>query len=89
VSAVLLRKFSNKYTSVECKNWTKKVEREKLVIFVDKVNQNNQAKDRIHSIDKKIFVSTKGFVDNAIQFAEEHEIDCYIKQENKFQKVEY
>ncbi len=87
--AALGRRFSDKYTWVECKNLKSKVDYEKVSALLRKVKENNDSKNKLHYIDNIIYVSANGFVDNAEVFARDNNIKCYMKKGNEFIESEY
>ncbi len=57
--------------------------------FYNVVQDYNNSKDKKYPMSKMIFVSASGFVDNALQFATEKGIECYTKNKDTFNKIDY
>jgi hypothetical protein len=89
IYGLLGKKFDDKYTWVECKNRTKIIDLRMVRDFYNEVQDYNSSKDKKYAISKLIFVSASGFVDNALQFAVQKDIECYKLEGNKFKKIEY
>lgn len=62
------------YIAIECKDYTKKIPVEKIEAFQSKC-------DRIKKINKKIFVSSKGFQSDAVNSAKYYGIDLFTAEE--------
>lgn len=78
------RRLGDKFTWVECKNWKTNIPIKEVSELYRKVQDNNASKDRRFKIDKLLFVANKGFVNVAEDFAREHNIACYVRQDNSF-----
>lgn len=85
--AYMSRILFDKYTWVECKNWKNKVSIDEVRKFDFQVKDNNNSKDKRFKIHKKIFVAANGFKQTALQYCEDKNILCYLKQKNKFIEV--
>lgn len=75
---LLSRRFTDNYTWVECKNRQTKTDIKMVRDLYNNVEDNNRSKDRKFKIDKMIFASSSGFVNNAEQYAYEKGIKCYM-----------
>ncbi len=87
IYALIGRSYSDKYTWVECKNWKTNISLDKVRELYSKVTDNNESKDRKFKVDKMLFVARKGFVNVAQDYADEHNITCFIKQDKSFIKL--
>ena len=76
--------LGNKYTWVECKNQKNNVNLVLVRDFYNKIKDNNQSKDKKFTIPKMIFVARNGFVNNAQDYAHEHNIRFFKKDNNSF-----
>lgn len=89
VYSLLSQKLDNKYTWVECKNHAEHIGIKIVRDFYHEVQDHNNSQDKKITVHKMIFVVASGFVDNALQFASEKGIDCYIKDGESFKKIIY
>lgn len=87
---IIGRTMGDKYTWVECKNYSGKVSIKLVRNFYEEVKDHNASESRKFTVDKMIFVSANGYVENALRFAKHKGIECYIKNaKGKFEKIEW
>jgi len=82
------RKLHNQYTWVECKNHAAKINIKTVRDFYAEVCDHNNSLDRKFDIHKTIFVSSGGFIDNALQIAKGKGIKCFTIRDGDFKEVE-
>jgi hypothetical protein len=74
---------------VECKNLKGKVNINQVQKTIDEVRHYRQSSDRDYKITHVYFVSTNGYVENALKLAVENDIKCYVKESQTFKEVDY
>lgn len=57
-------------------------------LLYSSVKEYKESKDTKYKFKKFAFVSASGFVDNALELAIDNHIDCYIKENEKFKKID-
>ena len=56
--------------------------------MISEIQEYKQSKDKEYKFNRYIFVSSNGFIDNALKLANSNNIECYTKNsENQFIKV--
>ena len=71
----------------ECKNLKTKVNINQIRKMLNEIKEYKESGDKQYKFVEFAFVSTSGFIDNAIELAIDNKINCYIKDGSKFKKV--
>ena len=73
------------YVWVECKDLQKSANHKHAQKFINEyTNYNGPFKFK-----RKIFVSRSGFVDNALKYLEDNNVECYVLDNKKFKRTTY
>ena len=59
------------------------------VDIIAEINAYNESKEKEYQIVETYFVSTNGFIENALKLAIDNHIICYTKENGIFKKIEY
>lgn len=87
---ILLGKlFSKEYAWVECKNTKAKTTYEQISKCVHEYEDYQSLDSKEYNFVRKYFVSSSGFVENALKLALDKGFECYTLKDGKFEKVEY
>ncbi len=85
--------FSNIYNResalVECKNLKGKANINHISKTLRELEDYKKSGDKEHKFKHHYFVSTNGYVENALRYAQEHGITCYEKENGKFVQSQY
>jgi len=73
------------YVWVECKDQQKPATHKQAQKAVNEYNNYNGK----YKFKKIIFVSNNGFVDNALKYLEDNNVECYFSDNNKFKSTTY
>lgn len=74
---------------VECKNLKTKVNISQVQKTIDEYKHYKESGNKEYKFVECYFVSTNGFVENALKLAVENGIKCYIKENGIFKKIDY
>lgn len=74
---------------VECKNLKTKVNISQVQKTIDELKHYKETENREYKFVEVYFVSSNGFVENALKLAIDNKINCFIKEGNKFKKIDY
>jgi hypothetical protein len=89
LALIIATNYTIEYAWVECKNWKDKVPIKEVEKMLFEFNSHNHSKDKRFVFRHKYFVSANGFVDNALTYAIDNKIMCYICNDNKFEFVDW
>lgn len=84
---IIGRNMNNHYTWAECKNHKDKIDIKTVRDFYHEVKDHNLSKDKHFTVEKMMFVSSGGFIDNALEFAAHNGIRCYTIKDKKIVRV--
>ena len=76
------------YAWVECKNWDKEVPIKEVEKMLFEFNSHASSRDRRYDFKHKYFVAANGFYKNALIYAADNGIICYICKDGKFELVD-
>jgi hypothetical protein len=68
---------------VECKNLKTKATINHVTIMFEQFKNYENSNDNKHKFTELYFVSANGFVDNALEFAKQRNVRCFIKDSNE------
>ena len=85
----LSEKLNKENAWVECKNLKTKVNISQVQKTVDEYKHYNQSGNKEYKFVECYFVSTNGFIENALKLAIDNDIICYTKENEKFKKIDY
>jgi len=87
--AFFLKLKNEKYTFVECKDWAKNVPRKEMSFFIDKIKDIKDSQEAKYKPERFYYVAKKGFTQDALSYAEESNIKCYVKKDDSFELVKF
>ena len=86
---IISKFFSKEYGWVECKNTKTKTTYEQVSKCVHEYEDYETLENKEYRFVAKYFVSSAGFVENALKLALDKGFVCYTLKDGKFVKVEY
>ena len=94
LAGIIALHYSDKYHKenawVECKNLKTKVDKDKIRKMIDEYNDYVNSGDKKYKIEYLYFASANGYMKNAIEYAEHHNVECFVKKgRNKFERVDF
>ena len=90
VALFLSIKYNKENAWIECKNHDTKTNKDQIRKMLDEYNDYVKSRDRKYKIKKLYFASGSGYIKNAIEYADHHGVECYVKiGEKKFEKVKF
>jgi hypothetical protein len=89
VSFNLGEKLNKENAWVECKNLKTKVNISQVQKTIDEYKHYKDSGNDEYKFVKCYFVSTNGFIENALKLAIDNDIICYKKENGIFKKIEY
>jgi hypothetical protein len=84
--------FSNKmikHSWVECKNHLTPVTHAMVLKTISEYESHKFTKSNEYNFTRLYFVSSSGFIDNALKLASDKKIHCYIIKNGNFEKLSY
>ncbi len=84
----LVDKYATEYAWVECKSSKDKTTYEEVQKVIADLKSHKNSRDKEFDITYKYFVSINGFIPNALSYAQNNDIICYICEEKRFVQVE-
>jgi len=85
----LSEKLNKENAWVECKNLKTKVNISQVQKTIDEYNHYKESGNNEYKFVECYFVSTNGFIENALKLAIDNHIICYTKENGIFKKIEY
>ncbi len=86
---IMSKFFTKEYAWVECKNTKAKTTYEQVSKCVHEFEDYERLEKKEYRFVYKYFVSSAGFIDNALKLALEKGFECYIYTDGKFEKKTY
>lgn len=74
---------------VECKNLKTKVSISQVQKAIDEFNHYKQSNNKEYKFTEMHFVSSIGFIENALKLAEDNNVICFTKENGVFKKIDY
>lgn len=82
-----LKLKNEEYAFVECKDWAKNVPRKELAFYIEKIRDVKDSQEAKYKPEQFYYVAKKGFTQDALSYAEESNIKCYVKKGDSFEAV--
>ncbi|WP_269225344.1 hypothetical protein [Flavobacterium eburneipallidum] len=89
ISFKLSENLNKENAWVECKNLKTKVNISQVQKTIDEINHYKASENKEYKFVEVYFISSNGFVENALKLAIDNKIICYIKENEKFKKIDY
>lgn len=89
VALVISRRYTVEHVWVECKNQKNKVSYSQMQKTIHEYDEYKASNDREFNFVEQYFISSSGFVENALRLAEEKGVQCFVASESKIVEVTY
>jgi hypothetical protein len=88
-SLKLSEKLNKENAWVECKNLKTKANISQVQKTINEYKHYKESGNKEYKFKECYFVSSNGFVENALKLAVENGVKCYTKENEKFKKIDY
>jgi len=82
-----LKLKNEEYAFVECKDWAKNVPRDKMSVFIRKMEDIKNSNEAKYNPEKFYYVARKGFTQDALSDAKENNVKCYVRKGDSFEAI--
>lgn len=89
IALILSITLNKEHAWIECKNRKTKTDIRQMQLTISQVDEYKKSGNKKYKFTEIYFVSSSGFVENALKLAEENNVKCYYKKDGNFFQAKF